>query len=164
MKRSIYLSNPVTCFKWHSSKTWKKECKNWKLADSSSNAPSQPRILVLLTQTLPTHYIRGILSCSPGHPSIGVDVERSNGPCEQRCCLIQPDLHVGTGIPQRLSTLVLPIVPQTNKDADTFLWKKMPKKGERKTLPPLFLERQSWGSFDSHCVDWRAPLQMEQMD
>lgn len=98
-----------------------------------------------------THYRRGILSCSPSHPSVGVDVERGNGPCEQRCCLIQPDLHVGTGIPQRLSTLVLPIVPQTNKDADTFLWKKIHKKDERKTLPrPLlppffFLERQSWG-------------------
>lgn len=51
------------------------------------------------------------LSCSPGHPSIGVDVERSNGPCEQRCCLIQPDLHIGTGIPHRFSILVSPIVP-----------------------------------------------------
>lgn len=86
------------------------------------------------------------MSCSPGHPGIGVDVERSNGPLEQRCCLIQPDLHVGTGIPQRLSTLVLPIVPQTNKDADTFLWKKIHEKDERKTLPLfLFLENGEMG-------------------
>ena len=115
--------------------------KNWKLADSSSNAPSQPRIFVPLTQMLPTHYRSRILSCSPGHPSIGVDVERCNGPCEQRCCLIQPDLHVGTGVPQRLSILVLPIVPQTNKDADTFLWKKIQKDSQerwgKKTLPPF---------------------------
>lgn len=62
------------------------------------------------------------MSCSPGHPGVGVDVEGSNGPCEQRGCLVQPDLHVGTGIPQGLPTLILPVVPQTNQDANAFLW------------------------------------------
>ena len=63
----------------------------------------------------------------PGHPGVGVDVERGDGASEERRGFKQPHFHVGTGVPLVVPVLVHAIVTQTGENAYAFLKHKTGK-------------------------------------
>lgn len=59
-----------------------------------------------------------------------------------------------------------PLYPRPTRMQTPSYGKDSQKGWEENIASPLFffVERQNWGNSDSRCVQWRAPLQTEQMD